>query len=282
MALACCPPELLGLHLSHWSSAELRRQALRSGLVEAISARTVRRILHGVELQPHRSRYWKTPRLDPEFRTRAFKVLWSYAQAQRLKEQGIEVVCADEMPNLQVLQRTPIRRARPGQIEKQEFEYVRHGTLNVLMFLRVASGKMELDFLKRKDAAHYQAALRRLRRRHPSWRGVYLIHDGDPSHTAHSTQQFLHSDPFWRVRQTPAHASWLNQGELLNRAFSRRYLRRHSFSSRAQMRQHLKESAPEYNRLYAHPFRWTFTAHKLQRWYQRHQARPLTLCDRVH
>lgn len=272
MALACCTPTLLGLHLSHWSSAELSHQAVHRGLVQAVSARTVRRILRSVQLQPHRSRYWKTSRLDPTFRTQARKVLWAYGHARRLHRQGIEVVCADEMPNLQVLERTPIRPARPGQIEQREFEYVRHGTLNVLMFLHVASGNMELDFVKRKDAAHYQAALRRFRRRHPRWRGVHLIHDGDPSHTAASTKQYLRGERFFRVRQTPAHASWLNQAELLNRAFSARYVRRHSFQSPEQMRRHLKESVPEYNRLYAHPFRWTFTPHKLQRWYNRHQG----------
>lgn len=98
-----------------------------------------------------------------------------------------------------------------------------------------------------------------------------LIHDGDPSHAASSTQQHFRTDPCWRVRQTPAHASWLNQGELLNRAFSQRYLRWHSFQSQQQMRPHLKASGPEYNCLYAHPFRGTFTPHKLRRWYDRHQ-----------
>lgn len=82
----------------------------------------VRRILQRVDLQPHRTRYWRTARLDACFKERAEKVLWCYGNAQRLARQGIWVVCTDEVPNLQVLERDPIRRAIPGHIEQQEFE----------------------------------------------------------------------------------------------------------------------------------------------------------------
>ena len=47
---------------------------------------------------------------------------------------GIWVVCGDEMPNRQVLERVPIRRGIPGSIEQQEFDYTRHGTVNILEF----------------------------------------------------------------------------------------------------------------------------------------------------
>ena len=46
-----------------------------------ISPRTVRRILHDVDLQPHRTRYWKTSRLNEQFKQRAEKVLWCYGDA---------------------------------------------------------------------------------------------------------------------------------------------------------------------------------------------------------
>src|SRR5439155_19434549 len=93
------------------------------------SARTVRRILRDVDLQPHRTRYWRTGRPDEQFKDRAEKVLWCYANAGPLACEGIWTVAVDEMPNLQVLERRPIRRAIPGCVEHQEFEYVRHGTV---------------------------------------------------------------------------------------------------------------------------------------------------------
>ena len=58
---------------------------------------------------------WKTARLDARFKERAEQVLWCYANAARLAEQGIWVVCVDEIPTFQVLERKPIRRAIPGR-----------------------------------------------------------------------------------------------------------------------------------------------------------------------
>jgi transposase len=153
--LACLEPVAKGLHITHWSSDDLARQAVADGIVARISPRTVRSILSAVDLQPHRTRYWKTARLDARFKERAEQVLWCYANAPRLAEQGIWVVCVDEIPTFQVLERTPIRRAIPGSIEQQEFDYTRHGTANMLVFLVVHTGLMELVFLEKNDKEHY-------------------------------------------------------------------------------------------------------------------------------
>ena len=114
--LACLEPITEGLHITHWTSQDLARQAVADGILSRISARTVRRILDDVDLQPHRTRYWRTSRLDAQFKERAEQVLWCYANAARLAEQGIWVVCVDEIPTFQVLERDPIRRAIPGSI----------------------------------------------------------------------------------------------------------------------------------------------------------------------
>jgi hypothetical protein len=53
------------------------------------------------------------------------------------------------------------------------------------------------------------------------------------------------------------HASWLNEAELLVGAFGYHYLRRASWAGRGQFIKHVLAAAPEYNRLYAHPFEWT-------------------------
>jgi len=186
--------------------------------------RTVRQILHDVDLQPHRTRYWRTARLDALFKERAEKVLWCYGNAERLAREGIWTIAVDEVPNLRVLQREPIRRAIPGQVEQQEFEYTRHGTVNLLLFLVVHTGRMEVAVEAKKDADHYIRALRAFRRRHRGLDGVYLIQDGDPSHTAGDTAGYWSGcRGWWRPRFTPAHASWLNQAELLVGAFGYRY-----------------------------------------------------------
>ena len=233
VALACLEPIARGLHITHWSSEDLARQAVADGVVESISPRTVRRILDRVDLQPHRTRYWRTTRRDPRFKARAEKVLWCYGNAERLARRGYWVVCADEVPNFQVLERRPIRRSIPGSIEQQEFDYTRHGTVNLLAFLVVHTGRMRAVVLEQNNAANYIPALEAFRRRHRSLRGVYLIHDGGPSHTAGATADYFDGcHGWWRPRLTPARASWLDQAELLIHAFGDRYLKRSSWSDR--------------------------------------------------
>lgn len=269
--LACLEPVAKGLHITHWSSSDLARQAVKDGILAAISPRSVRRILQEVDLQPHRTRFWKTATLNAEFLERAVKILWCYTYACHLAHRGFWVVCTDELPNFQVLERQPIRRAIPASIERQEFEYTRHGTVNVLVFLIVHSGRMNAACLDSKDAAHYIEALRHFRRQHRNLNGVYLVHDGDPSHTAEATQDYLAEyRRWWRPCPTPAHASWLNQAELLLDAFELHYLKRASWPNRASFLTHLSEAWPEYNTRYAHPFDWHWSIPKMRHWFAKH------------
>ena len=101
--LACCEPAGVGLHMTHWSTRSLAVVARLRGIAPTISHSTVALILRDADLQPHRSRYWKTPTLDDNFRHKAAQVLWCYEQAQRLAERGEVVLCLDEKPNIQVL-----------------------------------------------------------------------------------------------------------------------------------------------------------------------------------
>ena len=119
--LACLEPVAKGLHITHWSSAELARQAVRDGIIDTISPRSVRRILQAVDLQPHRTRFWKTARLNAEFLERAVRILWCYIYADQLARRGYWVVCTDEA-RFQVLERVPVRPAIPGSSEPREVE----------------------------------------------------------------------------------------------------------------------------------------------------------------
>lgn len=268
---ACLEPIASGLHITHWTSEALARQVVADAILPAISARSIRRILQEVDLKPHRTRYWKTAALNAEFKRRAEKILWCYGNAKRLAQQKRWIVCLDEMPNLQVLERRPIRRAKPGQIERVEFEYTRHGTVTLLLFLVVHTGRMEAVCLENKNAENLIQALKSFRRRHRHLQGVFLILDNDGIHIAQKTKDyFAQNQDFWRPRHTPPHASWLNQAELLNQAFASRYLKRQSWTSREEFIHHIEASWPEYNRLCAHPFEWMWTNQKMRKWYAEH------------
>lgn len=269
--LACCDPAGIGLQLTTWSTRALAQVARELGIVPHISHSTVSLILRDADLQPHRTRYWKTPTLDAEFRARAASVLWCYERAAFLAERDEVVLCIDEKPNIQVLERRcPTLRTRPGLIERQEFEYVRHGTVNFLTALVVHSGQMRGWCLEANNGECLRAALPSLFRQFRKTRRIHVIWDGGPSHTAQATRDFLRAYPTVRALVTPAHASWLNQAELLLRSFEAHYLQRGSWASRREMIDHLDASWPEYNRLFAHPITWSWTRARMRTWANNH------------
>jgi DDE superfamily endonuclease len=269
--LACCAPAGIGLQMTHWSTRSLACLAVERGLVPRIAHSTVSLILRSASLQPHRSRYWKTPTLNAEFRERASRILWLYERVEWLVERGEVVLALDEKPNIQVLERrAPTQLMRPGMIERQEFEYVRHGTVNFLTALVVHNGKMRGWDLPANDSQHLCRLLPGLFAQHRQAKRIHMIWDGGPSHTSAETRQFLRPyRPRVRVLVTPAHASWLNQAELLLRSFADHYLRRGEWSSKQQMIDHLHASWPEYNRLFAHPFSWSWTRRDMHQWIER-------------
>src|SRR5438045_2417519 len=116
--IACTAPAAYGLHLSRWDCRSLQQVVVEQAVVPTIHYTTVAHILAGASLQPHRSRYWKTARLDEEFVRLAAKVLWCYEHVDWLHRRGELVICMDEKPNIQALRRlVPTRAIAPGQLD---------------------------------------------------------------------------------------------------------------------------------------------------------------------
>ena len=59
-------------------------------------------------------------------------------------------------------------------------------------------------------------------------------------------------------------------GFMLIGAFGYRYLKRGSWRSRTAFVDYMAEAWPEYNRLYAHPFEWTWSNQKMRQWVHKH------------
>src|SRR5258708_13484179 len=78
-ALACELPATRGLPLSRLSTADIVREAQRSGIVARISDKTVWRWLHEDAIRPWQHRTWIFPR-DPEFAVKAGRILDLYAR----------------------------------------------------------------------------------------------------------------------------------------------------------------------------------------------------------
>ena len=218
-----------------------------------------------------------------------------YAQAQAARAQGIHVVSCDEKTGMQALERLhPTLPMQPGQVERREFEYVRHGTQTLIATMEVATGTMlapsvgptrtEADFAAHvagvvetapADAwifvcdqlnTHKSEALVRLVAAREG-RGEELGVKGVSGilHTLATREAYLR-DPSHRIRfvYTPKHTSWLNQVEIWFSILVRRLLKRASFVSAEELRAQVLAFIEYFNRTLAKPFRWTYQGRPLR------------------
>jgi hypothetical protein len=248
-------------------------------------------------LHPHRSRYWlnaKTKAADPqEFAKQVETVCLCYAYAPLLHALGGHIVSCDEMTGIQALERAaPSKPMQPGQVERREFEYIRHGTLSLIASFDVVSGQIVLPSLgpsrtEADFAAHIadtidtdpQAVwvfIADQLNTHQSATLVQLVADrccitddlgvkGESGvlHSMASRRAFL-SDPAHRIQfvYVPKHTSWLNQVEIWFSILVRRVIKRGNFVSVDDLRAKILAFVEYFNRT-AHPFRWTYTGRPL-------------------
>jgi transposase len=246
----------------------LEQAAIEQTIVPSIDHSTINDILRAGHLQPHRFRYWKTTIWDPLAVARTLKILWYYKRIAWLWQQGIVVIALDEKPGIQVLERAAAKQLmRAGQIERHEFDYVRHGTLNLLVGLTLFNGRMWAECLDKNDGEHFRPAVRRLLHPYGWAQQIVLVMDNGSSHTSGDTPNFFADlAPRVQVLFTPPNASWLNQAELLLGAFAGRYLKRGSWTTPRAMIQHILASRAEYNVRFAHPFQWNWTCRDFRYW----------------
>ena len=92
-------------------------------------------------------RYWLTPEreADEQFDAKVTDINALYQQAPDLAKTGEMVVSTDEMTGVQALERKhPGLPLAPGQVERREFEYVRHGTSSFIVNFEVATGQVPI------------------------------------------------------------------------------------------------------------------------------------------
>ena len=183
---------------------------------------------------------------------------------------------------------------RPGQEQRLEFEYERHGTLCLIGNFHVVTGQVitptiqatrtEEDFVAHRAQTvasdptvgwvfvvdnlniHCSASLVR-------WVAKQLGISDDLGvkgkrgvlKSMASRRAFLEQLSH-RVRlvYTPKHSSWLNQIEIWFGILVRKLLRRLSVSSVADLRARILSFIEYFNRTMAKPFRWTYTGKPLQ------------------
>ena len=299
LAVACEPPAKSDRPITHWTVQELTDEVTRRGIVESISPAQVYRYLREAALQPHKSRYWlNTTETDPaRFEAEVKAVCDTYLAApEQERTNRTHTVCVDEMTGIQALERiAPSKAMIAGKCERIEFEYERHGTLCLIGNFVVTTGALlrptigptrtESDF-----ASHIEQTVATdpdgswvfvadNLNIHCSESLVKLVAEACEVDTAlgkkgvrgvlksvASRQAFL-SESSHRIRfvYLPKHSSWLNQIEVIFGVIMRKVIRRGSFTSVEDLRTKLLNFIAYFNRVFAKPFRWTYTGRPLMK-----------------
>ena len=109
----------------------------------------------------------------------------------------------------------------PGQPERFDYEYVRHGTANLFMISEPLLGWRHVAVTERRTAKDYAEVLRWLAEEvHPDAKVIVLVQDNLNTHTLASLYEAFPPERARRlaerfeVHYTPKHGSWLNVAEI--------------------------------------------------------------------
>lgn len=236
---------------THWSCSTMGERF-------GVTAMTISRIWRSYGLQPHRTQTFKISR-DPELTRKVRDVVGLYLNPP---ENAI-VFCVDEKSQIQALDRTqPLLPLRPGQVERQTHDYVRHGTATLFAALDIATGKVIGQISQRHRAKEFLAFLKKLNRQTSPQLELHLVLDNYATHKTAEVRQWLEKHPRFHLHFTPTGGSWLNMVESWFSGLTKKRLKRGVFHSLNDLTTALKEYLLVNNKN-PKPFVWTKPASRL-------------------
>jgi transposase len=262
-ALACQLPAERQVPLSVWSAPELAREAVAAGIVDAVSASTVRRWLAEDAIKPWQQQSWIFIR-DPDFRVKASRVLDLYARVW----EGVPlcpdeyVISSDEKTSIQARCRCHPTLA-PGKARRMRVnhEYDRGGALAYLAAYDVHQATVFGQCAPSTGIEPFMALVEHVMTQQPyaSAKRVFWVVDNGSSHRGQAAiDRLAKRFPNAVMVHTPVHASWLNQVEIYFSVTQRKVVSPNDFTNLDQIQQRLADFEQRYNAT-AHPFQWKFT-----------------------
>jgi hypothetical protein len=169
-------------------------------------------------LKPWRKKMWCIPpEADAEFVCAMENVLEVYKRPYDAKR---PVVCLDEKSKQLVGEVCRPIPARPGEVERCDYEYVRNGTANLFMLVEPLRGWRHVNVTTRRTKADLALQVKELVDVHyPKARKITLVMDNLNTHRMSSLYEAFEPAEARRliekieVVHTPKHGSWLDMAE---------------------------------------------------------------------
>ena len=216
-----------------------------------VSVDHVWRVLRGLGIDLERRHSWCIS-TDPEFTAKAADVVGLYLDPP----EGAVVICVDEKPSIQALERAQgwLRLPNGKAITGFSHEYKRHGTTTLFAGLEVVTGQVKAGHYKRKRRREFLDFMNELAADYPADVELHVILDNLSTHKP-KNDRWAARHKSVRFHFTPTHASWLNQVEIWFSILWRAALRGASFTSPRQVRDAIDRFIAVYNETAA-PFEW--------------------------
>jgi len=183
------------------------------------------------DLKPWLKKQWVIPpKANAEFVCAMEDVLEVY---KRPEDAERPVVCVDESSKQLIGEtRTPIPAA-PGQPERIDYEYERHGTANLFMVFEPLAGWRWVKVTERRTAGDFAEVLRELSDVcYPDAKKIVLVMDNLNTHKLASLYEAFAPEEARRLAErfeihyTPKHGSWLDMAETELSVLARQCLKR--------------------------------------------------------
>ena len=144
------------------------------------------------------------------------------------------VVCMDESPKQLISSAKTVVPMKKGQEQRIDYEYIRHGVVNVFMANEPLMGKRLVEVTQRKTKQDWARFVRRIADElYPDAEKITLVMDNFNTHTASAFYEAFTPAEAKRIWDrfefvfTPKHGSWLNMAEIELHSLNRQCLNRH-------------------------------------------------------
>ena len=216
-----------------------------------VSDDQVWRVLRKHKIQLQRRRSWCIS-TDPESGPKAADVVGLYLSPP----EDAVVLCVDEKPHIQVLERAQGWLRLPNGKALNGFShcYKRHGTSTLFAALEVATGQVQVGHYPRRRRREFLDFMNDVVAAHPR-REIHVILDNLNTHKP-KQDRWLARHPKVRFHFVPTYSSWLNMVEVWFSILSRQALRNLSCTAVRQLREAIDRFVKAY-RDTAAPFEWT-------------------------